>query len=332
MPGTNARGPNRAGGPGVSEHMKVAVIGVGGVGGYFGGLLARAEHEVTFIARGAHLEAIKKNGLRVESQMDGTFTAPGLATGDPAEAGEQDLVLFMVKMYHNADAVRLLEPMIGPETVVLTLQNGIDNGDILAEAVGESHVMIGSAYLEGRISEPGVVTQAGPGIAAFGEMKVGITRRSENLLQRFQEAGWNVNLHENMPGMLWKKFAYIAGSAAVCAAANCVYEEMRTKPETRALIQSAVEETLAVGRARGAPIMSDSLSWAMDSLDRFPGQGRASMAKDFTDQRPVELEGLTGTVVRMARELDIPTPTNDFLYAILKPSAARIEALHNTSA
>ncbi len=314
---------------GTREHMKVAVIGAGGVGGYFGGLLAQAEHEVTFIARGAHLQAIKENGLRVESQLDGTFTVPGNATDNTAELEEQDLVLFTVKMYHNPDAIKHLGPMIGPETVVLTLQNGIDNGDILAEAVGESHVMIGSAYLEGRVSEPGVVTQAGPGLAAFGEMKVGISRRGENLLQRFQEAGWRVNLHENMPGMLWKKFAYIAGSAAVCAAANCVYEEMRTKPETRALIQHAIEEALAVGRAKGAPIMSDSLAWAMDSLDRFPGQGRASMAKDFTDMRPVELEGLTGTVVRMARELDVPTPANDFLYAILKPSAARIEALNS---
>ena len=314
---------------GTREHMKVAVIGAGGVGGYFGGLLAQAEHEVTFIARGAHLQAIKENGLRVESQLDGTFTVPGNATDNTAELEEQDLVLFTVKMYHNLDAIKHLAPMIGPDTVVLTLQNGIDNGDILAKAVGESHVMIGSAYLEGRVSEPGVVTQAGPGLAAFGEMKVGISRRGENLLQRFQEAGWRVNLHENMPGMLWKKFAYIAGSAAVCAAANCVYEEMRTKPETRALIQHAIEEALAVGRAKGAPIMSDSLAWAMDSLDRFPGQGRASMAKDFTDMRPVELEGLTGTVVRMARELDVPTPANDFLYAILKPSAARIEALNS---
>ena len=308
--------------------MKAAVVGAGGVGGYFGGLLARADHEVTFIARGAHLEAIKKNGLRIESELDGDFTVPGNATDDTAEAGPQDLVLFTVKMFHNSDAVRTLAPMIGPETIVLTLQNGIDNGEILAEAVGDTQVMIGSAYLEGRISEPGVVTQDGPGIAAFGEMKVGISRRGENLIQRFQEAGWRVNLHENMPGMLWKKFAYIAGSAAVCAAANCVYEEMRTKPETRALIHDAVEEALAVGRARSAPIMSDSLAWAMDSLDRFPGQGRASMAKDFTDERPVELEGLTGTVVRMARELDVPTPANDFLYAILKPRADRIEALH----
>ncbi|MDA1127913.1 MAG: ketopantoate reductase family protein [Chloroflexi bacterium] len=308
--------------------MKVAVMGTGGVGGYFGGLLARAEHEVTFIARGAHLKAIKKNGLRVESHLDGTFTVPGNATDDTAEAGVQDLVLFTVKMYHNEAAAAALPPMMGPETAVLSLQNGINNGEILSNIVGEDHVMIGSAYMEGRISEPGVVTQLGPGIAAFGEMKVGISRRGEDLLQRFQESGWRVNLHENMPGMLWKKFAYIAGSAAFCAAANCVYEEMRTKPETRALIQKAIEETLAVGRAQGASIMAGSLAWAMDSLDRFPGQGRASMAKDFTDLRPVELEGLTGTVVRMGRELNVPTPTNDFLYAILKPLAVRIEALH----
>jgi 2-dehydropantoate 2-reductase len=315
-------------GIGASEDMKVAVIGAGGVGGYFGGLLARAGHEVTFIARGPHLRAIQDNGLRVESQLDGTFTIPGNATSNTSSVGEQDLVIFTVKMYHNSDAVSAVLPLIGSETVVLTLQNGIDNGEILAETVGEDHVMIGSAYMEGRISEPGVVTQNGPGIAAFGEMNVGISRRGENLLQRFQEAGWRVNLHENMPGMLWKKFAYIAGSAAVCAAANCVYEEMRTKPETRQLIRDAIEEVLAVGKARGAPIMPDSLAWAMDSLDRFPGQGRASMAKDFTDQRPVELEGLTGTVVRMARELKIPTPANDFLYAILKPAAVRIEALN----
>lgn len=315
-------------GIGASEDMKVAVIGAGGVGGYFGGLLARAGHEVTFIARGPHLRAIQDNGLRVESQLDGTFTIPGNATSNTSSVGEQDLVIFTVKMYHNSDAVSAVLPLIGPETVVLTLQNGIDNGEILAETVGEDHVMIGSAYMEGRISEPGVVTQNGPGIAAFGEMNVGISRRGENLLQRFQEAGWRVNLHENMPGMLWKKFAYIAGSAAVCAAANCVYEEMRTKPETRQLIRDAIEEVLDVGKARGAPIMPDSLAWAMDSLDRFPGQGRASMAKDFTDQRPVELEGLTGTVVRMARELKIPTPANDFLYAILKPAAVRIEALN----
>ena len=306
--------------------MKVAVMGAGGVGGYFGGLLARGGHNVTFVARGAHLEAIRKNGyLSVESALDGEFEAPGSALEDTQAAGVQDLVLFTVKMYHNAQAIEAVRPMVGPETVVLTLQNGIDNGNQMAEAIGAAHVMIGSAYMEGRIKEPGVVTQGGPGIAGFGEMEPVLSERGQRLLPVFLDAGWRVELHENMPGMLWK-FAYIAGSAAVCAATNSVYEEMRSIPETRALIQAAIEEVLALGRATGAPITDDSLDWAMDSLDRFPAQGRASLAKDFTDNRPVELEGMTGTVVRLGKEAGIATPVNDALYAILKPAAARIEA------
>ena len=307
--------------------MKAAVVGAGGVGGYFGGLLARAGHDVTFIARGSHLEAIRRNGgLRVESQNDGDFLAPGRGVEDTAEAGVQDLALFNVKMHHNAPAIASLPPMVGPDTVALTLQNGIDNGEQLAAVLGPGPVMIGSAFMEGRISEPGVVTQGGPGTAGFGEMTVGITERGERLHREFRDAGWRVDLHENMTGMLWKKFAYIAGSAAVCAAANCVYEEMRTIPITRSLIRQAIEEALAVGRATGAPIMEDSLDWAMDSLDRFPAQGRASMAKDFTENRPVELEGLNGALIRLARQTNTPTPANDFLYAVLKPAADRIAA------
>ena len=283
--------------------MKAAIVGAGGVGGYFGGLLARAGNEVTFVARGPHLEAIRRHGgLRVESRNDGDFLAPGRGVENPSEAGPQDLILLAVKMHHNAAAIASLPPMVGPDTVALTLQNGIDNGEQLAAVIGRGPVMIGSAFMEGRIAAPGVVTQGGPGTAGFGEMSVGITERGQRLLRRLLDAGWRVELHENMPGMLWKKFAYIAGSAAVCAAANCVYEEMRSIPVTRALIQQAIEEALAVGRACGAPIMEDSLEWAMDSLDRFPAQGRASMAKDFTEGRPVELEGLNGVVIRLARQ------------------------------
>ena len=312
--------------------MKVTVVGAGGVGGYFGGLLARAGHEVTFVARGAHLDAIRRNGgLQVESQNDGHFHAPGSGVENTAEAGVQDLVLFNVKMHHNPAAIASLPPMIGSGTVVLTLQNGIDNGEQIADVIGREPVMIGSAFMEGRISQPGVVTQGGPGTGGFGEMTVGITERGERLHREFQEAGWRVDLHENMVGMLWKKFAYIAGSAAVCAAANCVYEEMRNIPSTRALIQQTVEEALAVGRASGAPIMDDSLDWAMESLDRFPAQGRASMAKDFTEGRPVELEGLNGAVIRLARRTGTPTPANDFLYAVLRPMADRISAQHAAS-
>ena len=306
--------------------MDIAVMGTGGVGGYFGGLLARASNNVTFIARGPHLDAIRRNGLRVISANDGEFVAPGRATDQPTEAGVQDLVLFTVKMYHNQEAIDAIAPMVGPDTIILTLQNGIDNGERLVEVYGPERVMIGSAYLEGRISEPGVVTQGGPGAASFGERTPGITQRGERLLEVFQDAGWRVDLLENMTGMLWKKFAYLSGSAGVCAASGCAYGELRDVPETRAAIRDAIAEALAVGEAAGAPLEPDSLEWSMNALDNFPATGMASLAKDFAEGQPVELEGLTGTVIRMGRQLGVPTPINDALYAVLKPRANRIEA------
>lgn len=305
--------------------MKIAIMGTGGVGGYFGGLLARAGHDVTFIARGAHLEAIQENGLRVISSNDGDFFAPGNAVQDTSDVGHQDLVLFTVKMYHNDEAINAVKPLMGPASLVLTLQNGIDNGEQLVAAFGRERVLIGSCYMEGRIREPGVVTQGGPGAASFGELEPGITERCQQLLAIFQEANWRVELQENMPGMLWKKFSYLAGSAAVGAATRTFFGEMRTVPETRAVIQSAIEEILAVGRASGAPIMEDSLDWCMTSLDNFPAGGMSSLGKDFLDGRPVELDGLTGAAIKMAREYGVATPINDTLYGILKPWALRIE-------
>ena len=210
--------------------MKIAVMGTGGVGGYFGGLLARAGNDVTFIARGDHLKAIQEGGLRVESVNDGDFVAMGNAVEDTSTAGHQDLVLFTVKMYHNEGAINAVRPLMGPDSLVLTLQNGIDNGEQLVEAFGRERVLIGSCYMEGRIREPGVVTQGGPGAAAFGELEPGITDRCRRLLSLFQEANWRVELQENMPGMLWKKFSYLAGSAAVGAATRTFFGEMRSVP------------------------------------------------------------------------------------------------------
>ena len=305
--------------------MKIAVMGTGGVGGYFGGLLARAGHEVTFVARGPHLQAIRRNGLRVESANDGDFTAHGNALEDTAEVGPQDLVLFTVKMYDNEDAINAIRPLMGPASLVLTLQNGIDNGNQLVDVFGRERVLIGSCYMEGRIREPGVVTQGGPGMASFGELEPGISERCQELLAAFQEANWRVELQENMPGMLWKKFSYLAGSAAVGAATRTLFGEMRSIPETRDIIQGAIAEILEVGKASGAPIMEDSLEWCMTSLDNFPATGMSSLGKDFLEGRPVELDGLTGTAISMAREFGVPTPINDTLYGILKPWALRIE-------
>ena len=307
--------------------MKIAVMGAGGVGGYFGGLLARAGEDVSFIARGEHLRSIKTRGLRVVSDLSGEFNAGDKATDDPGEVGPVELVLYTVKMYHNDDAIPFIAPLVGDDTVVLTVQNGVDNGDRLVAAYGEEHVMVGMVGVQARIREPGVVEQLGQfGMAAFGEIRGGITDRGRRLYDVFKNGGWNVELSDNAMGAVWRKYLFLTGAAGVNAVTQLPYSEMRTIPETRELIRQCCTEILAVGKARGAPVEDSMVDWSMTQLDNFPPDGMSSLAKDFRDGNRVELEGILGTVVRMGREVGVPTPVNSAIYALLKPAAMRIEA------
>jgi 2-dehydropantoate 2-reductase len=306
--------------------MKIAVMGTGGVGGYFGGLIARSSEDVTFIARGAHLDAIERNGLRVVSDLSGEFVLDAKAASDPVEVGPVDLVLYTVKMYHNDDAIPFIAPMVGPETVVMPLLNGIDNHTQLVSVFGKERVMIGVAFVQARIREPGVIEQLGKfGRIVFGEIDRCISKRAQKMLDVFKNAAWNVELTDNALGALWGKFIYLAASAGVNAVTQIPYGEMRTVPETRELIRAAYEEIAAVGRASGAPVADDIVDMCMAGLDSFPSDGMASLAKDFRDGAPVELEGITGAVVRLGREAGVPTPINSTIYALLKPAALRIE-------
>ena len=306
--------------------MKIAVMGTGGVGGYFGGLLARAGQDVTFVARGPHLDAIKRDGLRVASDLSGEFTVDARATDDTACLGHVDLVLYTVKMHQNEEAIKAVAPMVAPDTVVLTLQNGIDNGDKLAAALGESHVMIGIALVQARIGAPGVIEQLGQlGRIVFGEVAPGRTPRGERLLEQFRTGGWDVELSDNALGALWQKFIYLTASASVNAVTQIKFGEMRTVPETRELLALAFQEIIDVGTAHGAPIGDDMMERCMSSLDGFPADGMSSLANDFRQGRRVELEGLTGTVVRLGRQAGIPTPIHSTIYALLKPAANTIE-------
>ena len=306
--------------------MKIAVMGTGGVGGYFGGLLARAGQDVTFIARGPHLDAIRRKGLQVESDLSGAFTLRSSATDDPGTVGPVDLVLYTVKMYHNQQAVPAILPLVGRDTVVLPLQNGIDNHQLLAAEIGMDHLMIGVAFLQARIKEAGSVQQLGQvAQIIFGEPDGPISSRGRRLLDIFSQAGWNVELSENALGALWRKFTYLAGSAAVNALTQITYGEMRSIPETRELIRAACQEMINVANATGAPIGDDALQWCMTSLNNFPTEGMSSLAIDVRHGRRMELEGLTGAAVRMGRELGVPTPVNSTIYALLKPVAMRGE-------
>ncbi|MDA0769955.1 MAG: hypothetical protein BZY79_01975 [SAR202 cluster bacterium Casp-Chloro-G4] len=307
--------------------MKIAVMGTGGVGGYFGGLLARAGEDVTFIARGPHLQAIKNSGLRVFSDLSGEFVAGSQATDNPDEIGHVDLVLYTVKMYHNEEAIPFIAPLVGDGTVVLTVQNGIDNGDRLVEAYGEEHVMVGMVGVQARIREPGAVEQLGQfGMAAFGEIPGGITDRGRRLYDVFKNGGWNVELSDNAMGAVWRKYLFLTSAAGVNAVTQIPYSDMRTIPETRELIRQSCAEILAVGKARGAPVDDSMVDWSMTQLDNFPPDGMASLAKDFRGGNRVELEGIVGTVLRMGIEAGVPTPVNSTIYALLKPAAMRIEA------
>ena len=307
--------------------MKIAIMGAGGVGGYFGGLIARAGMDVMFIARGLHMEAINRDGLTVESGLKGQFNVSAKATDDTVSLGHVDLVIFTVKMYHNSEAIETVRPMVGPDTIVLTLQNGIDNGDQLSAAFGKEKVMVGMAVVQARIEKPGVVAQLGHlGSVTFGEIEGGITSRGQQLRRLFTQADWNVELTDNAMGALWRKFIYLTGSAEVNAVTQITYGEMRTLPETRALIINAWHEIVDVARAKGADIGDDIIPWCETSLDSFAADGMTSLGNDFRAGRPVELEGLTGTVVRMGAEIGVPTPIHSTIYALLKPAALRIES------
>ena len=270
--------------------MKLAVMGTGGVGGYFGGLLARAGMDVTFIARGEHLEAIRQDGLKLVSDLSGEFTVHGKATDDTASVGPVDLVLYTVKMYHNPEAIPAVRPMLGADTVVLSLQNGVDNGEQLASGLDVERVMVGTAVVLAGIDRPGRVAQRGQvGSIVFGELRGGISDRGRTLLEVFRAGSWNVELSPNAMQAVWRKYIYLTGSASVNAATQITYGEMRAIPETRELIKSAWREITAVARASGVDPGDDVLDWCESSLYAFPAQGMTSLANDFRAGRPVEL-------------------------------------------
>lgn len=304
--------------------MKIAVMGAGGVGGYFGGLLARTGHDITFIARGAHLDAIKRDGLRVTSDLSGPFTVRSEATADTTTVGPVDLVMFTVKTYHNPEAIRAIMPMVGLDTAVLTLQNGVDSSGQLAEAVGGEQVLTGVAYIQARIEEPGVVAQLGRfGRVIFGEMKGGSSPRGQKLQEAFVEAGWPVELTDDANAAAWRKFVAQSPNGSVDALSQTTVGDMRTTHESRDLIRSAMAEHIAIAGAKGVDLGDDVLERSLEALDAFPADGRTSIAKDLRGGRPIELEALAGAAVRMGRETGVPTPVTDVLYALLEPAAVR---------
>jgi len=294
--------------------MKILVMGSGGVGGYFGGRLALAGNDVTFVARGAHLAAMQTDGLVLDSTLGSATVKPARAVANPAEAGPVDVVMFATKLGDTESAARSLEPVIGASTVVITFQNGVDGPQIIAKALPGAHVVAGVVRIASHIPKPGVIEQRG----GFADMEFGEADGSSNAtLEAFhaacKAAGINATLTPDIRRVVWEKFAFLAPFSGLTTLTGHTAGPLRENPATRGLIEDAVREVVAVGRAAGVNLRDDEVARRMKGLDSLPPAMTSSMSHDRRAGKPLELNFLSGGVVRLGEKLGVPTPTHAFI-------------------
>lgn len=300
--------------------MRIAVVGAGGVGGGFGAALAKAGADVTFIARGAHLAAMKSQGLKVQSPRGDTHLVPTQATDNPAGIGTVDIVLFCVKLWDVESAGEHIKPLIGPDTAVIPLQNGIDAAERLLPILGPHAVMGGVAQISASIIAPGVIQQVGTFMRMiFGELDGKKSKRAEDFLALCQKAGFDATLSEQILTELWMKFILLAANASITAATRQPIGKLRDDPDLLALFHAAWQETVDVGRASGVPLPANAIEKIRDFLGHAPPTMKASMALDLERGNRLELPWLGGKVVELGAKLGVPTPTHSTMYALLKP-------------
>ncbi|MBR0751531.1 2-dehydropantoate 2-reductase [Bradyrhizobium jicamae] len=302
--------------------MRIAVVGAGGVGGGFGAALAHAGADVTFIARGAHLAAMKSEGLRVQGGRGDSHLVPTQATDDPASVGVVDIVLFCVKLWDVESAGAHIKPMVGPHTAVIPLQNGIDAHERLLPILGPKAVMGGVAQISASIIKPGVINQVGTFMRMiFGELDGSVSQRGKDFLALCLKAGFDATLSEQIITELWMKFIALATNASMTAVTRLPIGGLRDDPDMRPYFVAACQETIALAQASGITLPPDALDKTMVFIGHAPPAMKASMALDLERGNRLELPWLSGKVVELGRKLGIPTPTHGLLYAALKPYA-----------
>ena len=305
--------------------MRIAILGSGAVGGFYGALLAREGHDVAFIARGAHLDAIRARGLRVRGAV-GDFAARGSAESDVSKVGAVDLVILAVKTYDNDTALPMLAPLCGPRTAVLTLQNGVDSVDEVAAAVGRERVLGGSTYVATAIAEPGLIEQTGTHRRiVFGEVTGGSaspSARVNEIAQMMRQADIHAEAVADARPSLWEKFVYLAPFAGFTGAARLPIGPLRDQPGFFDLALRACSEVAAVARAEGVQLPADLRDRLRIYIEALPPTTRSSLLIDLQSNKRIEVESLQGSVVRRAERLSIDVPIMRTLYAVLKPWAA----------
>jgi 2-dehydropantoate 2-reductase len=301
-------------------HMRIAIVGAGPVGAYFGGRLAQAGEEVIFLARGEHLRALRESGLRVASVDGDLVLDPVQVTDDAAIVGPVDVALLTVKGWQVPQAIEALRPLVGAETVVVPLLNGVEAPDQVAEAFGAEHTAGGLCGLLGSVMAPGSFRNVLPlPFITFGALDGSRDARLERLRAAYERAGVQVELSQDIRAALWQKLLFVGPFGAVGAVTRVPVGVLRSLPETRALLVGAMTEIEAVAHARGIALASDAVAQALALVDGLPPAGTASMQRDIMAGRPSEMEAQVGVVLRAAHTVGVDVPGHAYFYASLLP-------------
>jgi 2-dehydropantoate 2-reductase len=299
--------------------MKIGIVGAGGVGGYYGGQLARTGTEVGFVARGGHLAAIRERGLRVRTSEE-DFTVRVTASEDPAEIGACDAVFFCVKSYDTESAAALLDPLLKPRTAVVSLQNGVDNEEKIAARIGAEHVLGGASFILAHIAEPGVVERTGTlQRIVFGELDGSGSDRADALLAVCREAGIDANVTDDIRRVLWDKYAFLCALAGLTAVTRIPIDELMRVPESRELFRQMVREAVLVARAEGVDLGDELVDEKAEFAAGLEPGGFSSLHHDLVTGRRIELDALHGELVRRASRHSISVPVTAIVYALLRP-------------
>lgn len=312
--------------------MKILIMGTGGVGGYYGGLLAQQGNDVTFIARGAHLNAIQQEGLKVKS-IHGDFTvSPANAADDPATVGPVDFILFCVKTYNTDDAAQAIRPAVGPQTVVMSLQNGIDAAERIGKVIGIEHVIGGATWLSSAVEAPGVIKQISQfRRIVFGELGGGSSERIRSVYEVLNHTGMTVEISEDIQKVLWTKLVFITAVSAVGSLTRLPMGDYRSVPEARSLLSSLMQEVESLARAQGVDLDRDVVQNWLEFIDNAAPSIKPSMQLDVESGHRTEIESMIGVVGRKGRELGVPTPIADFVYASLLPVELKAQNEYKTN-
>ena len=310
--------------------MKIAIMGTGGVGGYYGGLLARQGHDVTFIARGEHLQAIQENGLQVKSVHGDFHVQPAQATHNPSQIGPVDLVVFSTKTYSIDDAAQQIKPIVGEKTTVLPLENGIDAAERIGAAVGMEHLLGGVTWISSKVESPGVIKQISPfRRVVMGELDGQVSDRARTIHKAFEQTGITAEFSENILKIMWTKFVFIAAVSGIGSLTRLPMGDYRSVPETREMMMQLMQEVESLARAQGIQLDEDVVRKSLDFTDNAPAHMKPSMQLDVEAGQRSELEAMIGVIGRKGRELGVPTPVADMVYASLLPGAMEAQNKQN---